>query len=82
MCNIEKVVFECCRTVICDNGIQLPEISPNTKLSRDNGFDSLGIVTLVLLVEEELGIELDDYLFEIRNCETIHEFANVIQKCS
>ncbi len=48
-------------------------------LNRDTGIDSLGIVSLILDIEEKLNIDLDLYLAKIRKCTTIKELAEIIQ---
>lgn len=45
-----------------------------------NGIDSESIVSLLLDIEDELGIELDEYLPEIRKCKTIGHFVEIVEK--
>jgi long-chain acyl-CoA synthetase len=42
------------------DGIPTERISPDARLSSDLGIDSLGRVELVSLIEEELGVSIDD----------------------
>ena len=51
----------------------------HTKIMRDNGIDSLGIVNMILDIEDELNIELDGCLQEIRECHTIADVIKVIE---
>lgn len=44
------------------------------------GIDSLGIVNLIFGIEEDLEIELDDCLAEIRNAHTVRELSEIIEK--
>lgn len=53
--------------------------SPEMTLSRENGIDSLGIVTLILYIEEELGVELDSCLADIRKCKTLSNMMEIIE---
>ncbi len=55
-------------------------ITNETELSRDMGIDSLGIVNLIFGIEEDLEIELDDCLAEIRNAHTVRELSEIIEK--
>ena len=55
-------------------------ITNETVLSRDMGIDSLGIVNLIFGIEEDLEIELDDYLAEIRNAHTVRELSEIAEK--
>lgn len=54
--------------------------TPEAKMSRGFGIDSLGIVTLILTVEEKLDITLDDYLAEIRNAYYVQDFIKIVEK--
>lgn len=55
-------------------------ITEETELNRDMGIDSLGIVNLIVGIEEDLKIELDDYLAEIRNAHSVKELSVIIEK--
>ncbi len=76
---IEKIVIESCQEVIREKNKDI-QVDANTKISRDSGIDSLGIVSLVILLEEKLNIDLDDYLVEIRECEDVQGLIDVISK--
>ena len=45
-----------------------------------NGITSETIVTMLLDIEDELGIELDEYLPEIRKCKTIGLLVEIVEK--
>ena len=45
-----------------------------------NGITSETIVTLLLEIEDELEIELDEYLPEIRKCKTIGLLVDIVEK--
>ncbi|MBQ3665173.1 MAG: hypothetical protein II919_03615 [Lachnospiraceae bacterium] len=77
--DIEKIVIESCQEVIREKNKDI-QVDANTKISRDSGIDSLGIVSLVILLEEKLNIDLDDYLVEIRECEDVQGLIDVISK--
>ena len=57
----------------------------HTKIMREQGIDmesspdSLGIVNMILDIEDELNIELDGCLQEIRECHTIADVIKVIE---
>ena len=50
----------------------------DTCLTNELGFDSLGIVSLVLLLEEKLEMDLDEYLMEIRNSNNVAQLIQAI----
>ena len=51
-----------------------------TKLDRTSGIDSLNLLKLTLRIEEDLGINLDDYLNLIHSAGTVSELVSVIEK--
>lgn len=79
MKDVEDTVIKCHQKILDDAGIK--EMSNlNMKMSRENGIDSLGMVLLILGIEEELGINLDQYLAEIRRACYLQELINIIKK--
>ncbi len=48
--------------------------------TRENGIDSLSIVSIILAIEEELDCELDGALAEIRKSKTIEEIIKAVEK--
>lgn len=77
--NVVDVIIKNFRQVTEETGIDVL-INEETVLNRDAGIDSLGIVNLILGIEEDLEIELDDYLADIRNAHTVRELAEIIEK--
>lgn len=55
------------------------EIDLNAEISRELGFDSLGMVNFVISIEDEFDIELDKYLAEIRKAPTLLEIARIVE---
>ena len=55
-------------------------VTYETKLDRTSGIDSLNLLKLTLLIEEDLGINLDDYLNLIHSAGTVSELVSVIEK--
>jgi len=78
MKKINEVVQKCHQEILDDAGIDVIS-NLDMKMSRENGIDSLGMVTLILSVEEELGIELDQFLSEIRNANYLKDFVDIIK---
>lgn len=76
--DVKQIVMECFEQLLRERAIDT-EPDLNMEMSRENGIDSLGIVSLVLSVEEKLGTELDQCLAEIRKCKTIQEFITVVE---
>lgn len=77
--NIKEGVLECCQAVIKENKKDVI-VSEDTLISRENGIDSLGMVTLVIDMEEKFNIDLDEYLSGIRKCKTIGELVEIVAK--
>ena len=55
-------------------------VTYETKLDRTSGIDSLNLLKLTLRIEEDLGINLDDYLNLIQSAGTVSELVSVIEK--
>ena len=55
-------------------------VTYETKLDRSSGIDSLNLLKLTLRIEEDLGINLDDYLNLIHSAGTVSELVSVIEK--
>ena len=55
-------------------------VTYETKLDRTSGIDSLNLLKLSLRIEEDLGINLDDYLNLIHSAGTVSELVSVIEK--
>ncbi len=54
------------------------ESSRDLEVKGSNGIDSLGIVSMILGIEEELDVDLDDCLAHIRKCRTIGDIIDVV----
>ncbi len=81
MDELTEAVLQCCTTVRKENGIaEEPDLS--TQLTRENGIDSMGIVNLVIELEEALEIDLDQYLARIRGSRTVSELISVIREAA
>lgn len=55
-------------------------VTYETKLDRTSGIDSLNLLKLTLRIEEDLGVNLDDYLNLIHSAGTVSELVSVIEK--
>lgn len=76
--NVEKIVLEVHTKLMQEEGI--PKVSNRQmKVNRENGIDSLGIVTMVLEIEEKLEIDLDDCLADIRRAGNIDDIIKIVQ---
>ena len=73
------VVVESCEKVIKENDESI-DVTEETEISRENGIDSVGIVTVICDIEEQLEIQLDEYLSYVRKCKTIGELVSVVEK--
>lgn len=79
MNKVKNTVFKLHNELMQEKGIDKVS-SVELEIRPRNGITSESIVTLLLDIEEELGIELDEYLAQIRKCKTIGEFIEVIEK--
>ena len=77
--NVKAVVVESCEKVIKENDESI-DVTEETEISRENGIDSVGIVTVICDIEEQLEIQLDEYLSYVRKCKTIGELVSVVEK--
>ncbi|MBO4864004.1 MAG: hypothetical protein J5517_06545 [Eubacterium sp.] len=55
------------------------ESSIDMEIRPRNGITSESIVTLLLDIEDELDIDLDEYLPEIRKCRTIGQLIEIVE---
>ena len=78
MIKIEEVVLSCHNKLLKELKIE-KKSSLDMEFSRENGISSLGIVSLIILLEEELKIDLDDYLMPIRECKTLADLVEVLK---
>ena len=79
MKNVREVVLEQHTILMNSKGID-KKSSNDMAFGRDDAIDSLGIVEFILGVEEELGVELDGCLPEIRSCKTVGEVIQIIEE--
>lgn len=77
MQEFENIVIKCCQEVVSENHSDI-EVDMDICLTNELGFDSLGIVSLVLLLEEKLEMDLDEYLMEIRNSNNVAQLIQAI----
>lgn len=78
MKTIREVVLEQHTKVMKKNGIN-KESCEDMSFGRTNSIDSLGIVELIVGIEEELGVELDGCLAFIRRCKSVGELIEIIE---
>ena len=70
-------VFEKVKSLfIEDLGIDESKISMESKLEEDLEIDSLGIVEVVMAIEDEFDIEIDDE--ELSDVKTVGEAVNLL----
>ena len=76
---VENAVIEAHNELLDELG-KTRRSTPDAKMSRGFGIDSLGLVTLVIMVEEKLDISLEDYLVDIRSSYYVQDFINAVEK--
>lgn len=55
------------------------ELTPSTHLVEDLGFDSIGLLTLALLMEEAFGLEVASHADEYRAIERVGDIVRFIE---
>ena len=53
-------------------------VEPDDDLFETNTIDSMGVIELVLFVEENLGVELNQNMMEKENFKTIEKIAGTV----
>lgn len=79
MKNVEQAVLQAHDELLEELGVDRKS-KPEAKMSRGYGIDSLGIVTLILNIEEKLDIDLEPYLKEIRDSYYVSDLIAVVVK--
>jgi len=79
MKSVEEIIFRLHNNLMEKQGIH--EVSSREiEIRPKNGINSETIVELILDIEDELDIELDNYLAMIRECKTIGLFIDIVEK--
>ena len=78
----KRQVYDKINTIINENELLKKgnSINNDTNLFAEAGLDSIGIVELVVAIEEEFGFEFDESELEFDEFATIDSIANLIQK--
>lgn len=73
------MTFEKVKTLIANQlGIKEDKIKLESKIQQDLGADSLDIVELLMLLEEEFGVEVGEE--EAVNIKTVEDVVKIIDK--
>lgn len=75
----KEIVYECYIELAKEMNLDV-EPRDEMEISRDSGFDSLGFVTFVIALEERTGLELDNYLSDIREAKKLKDIIDLIEK--
>lgn len=76
-----QAIEERVKTIICDQlGVASNEVNPDSKLIEDLGADSLGIVELIMAMEEEFECEIPDE--EAEKIRTVSDVVSYIKNNS
>lgn len=77
MSETEKKLIEIYRSIA--KGSIEHDINLDSEISRELGFDSLGMVNFVVEIEEEFDLELDKYLAAIRSARTLSDIVRIVE---
>lgn len=75
----KEIVFQSFLEMIKEEGLDIVS-TEDMDINRETGFDSLGLVTFVLILEEKLGIDLDNYLGKIRECKKLQDVIDLVDE--
>jgi acyl carrier protein len=77
---IEQVVLESYKKILLEEGISdIPEVL-DIPVKRETGLDSLGLVNLMVEIEEALDITLEPVLADIRQSSSLQEIAILVAR--
>ncbi|WP_127530186.1 acyl carrier protein [Paenibacillus kobensis] len=79
MTNIEQAIMDCYKKVLEESGLNI-EPSMDVTIGRDSGLDSLGLVNLMIEIEEMFDITLASVLVEIRQSHKLSELVPLIER--
>lgn len=77
MSEIEKKLIEIYKNI--SNIDPENDVDLNSEISRELGFDSLGMVEFIIQIEEVFDIELDTYLSEIRTSSMLSDIVRIVE---
>lgn len=77
--DVKKVVLDSHTKLMAERNIDKIS-SPEMEIRPKNGIDSLGIVNMILDIEETLHVELDSFLPRIRKCRTIGQLIEIVEE--
>lgn len=80
MINVENVVIEVVDRLLKEAGKQV-NVNGDLRFLRENGIDSLMLISMILEIEESLEIDLDEYLAELRKSRHLIDFIEVVKSC-
>lgn len=74
-----ELVSQCYKNVLAEDGI-IKEITPETPVMDEGGLDSMGIVSLIIELEDQFNLDLDDHLLEIRAAKNVSQLVTIIEE--
>ncbi|WP_054943545.1 phosphopantetheine-binding protein [Paenibacillus ihuae] len=77
--NFAETVIESYKKVLEDYPVKL-EPSLEAALGAESGLDSLGLVNLMIEIEESLDISLESVLIEIRSSQKLSDIVRLVEK--
>lgn len=75
-----ELVSQCYKNVLAEDGI-IKEITPETPVMDEGCLDSMGIVSLIIELEDQFNLDLDDHLLEIRAAKNVSQLVTIIETC-
>lgn len=77
-----EIIKERLKEIICDlsnNEVENGDINDNTILTKDLGFDSIRIISLIVEIESRFGIEIEDSDLDIEKLTVFNKLTSMIK---
>jgi len=79
---VKEVINKVIKAVAEERNLRLPGLRDDTEIVDELGFSSLMVATLILILEEELGVDpFQDEDVMITDIRTIHDLCEVYARC-
>lgn len=75
----EEEILEICRNNV-DTFEEEFEITMETEINTENGFDSLAIMNIIVEIEEKYSLVLDDYIIKINEAKYVRDILIIINR--
>ena len=78
---MEQEIIKICEQLAEETDSIKHNYDRNTKLSIENGIDSLVFMNILIRLEQKYGISIDEHIEEVAKAETIGDIVDLICFC-